>query len=171
MSFEEAVSFIVNLVWSPALIVVCLVAGLFFSILTRFVQVRRFKEMISLLFTKKDKNRMGVSSFQAFCMAISGRVGTGNIVGVATAIAFGGPGAIFWMWIIAFLGSSSAFVESTLAQIYKEKHGNQLRGGPSYYIKRVCVVNGFAIAFAVSTILGCGFLLQSVQSKRCGFGF
>jgi AGCS family alanine or glycine:cation symporter len=171
MSFEEIVAFIVNIVWSPALIVVCLAAGLFFSILTRFVQIRRFKEMISLLFAKKDKHRTGVSSFQAFCMAISGRVGTGNIVGVATAIAFGGPGSIFWMWIIAFLGSSSAFVESTLAQIYKEKHGDQLRGGPSYFIEKGLHCKWLAIAFAVSTILGCGFLLPSVQSNGVALAF
>ena len=127
MLFEDIVAFLVKIVWSPALIVVCLFGGLLFSILTRFVQVRRFKEMIQLLFVKKNKEKSGVSSFQAFCMAISGRVGTGNIVGVATAIAFGGPGSIFWMWIIAFLGASSAFVESTLAQIYKEKHGQLAR--------------------------------------------
>ncbi|MDD2623012.1 MAG: alanine/glycine:cation symporter family protein [Bacteroidales bacterium] len=171
MLFEDIVAFLVKIVWSPALIVVCLFGGLLFSILTRFVQVRRFKEMIQLLFVKKNKEKSGVSSFQAFCMAISGRVGTGNIVGVATAIAFGGPGSIFWMWIIAFLGASSAFVESTLAQIYKEKHGQQLRGGPSYYIEKGLHCKWLAIAFAISTIAGCGFLLPSVQSNGVASAF
>ncbi len=171
MTFEEIVTSVVNIVWSPALIVVCLAAGLFFSVLTRFVQVRRFKEMIRLLFAKKADKQTGVSSFQAFCMAISGRVGTGNIVGVATAIAFGGPGAIFWMWVIAFLGASSAFVESTLAQIYKIKQGNELRGGPSYYIEKGLQCKWLAIAFALSTIIGCGFLLPGVQSNGVAAAF
>ena len=108
-------------VWSPALVALCLAAGLYFSLRTRFVQVRRFGEMVRLLFGSagKDKKATGISSFQAFAMALSGRVCTGNIVGVATAIGFGGPGAIVWMWIIAFFGAGSAFVEATLAQIYK----------------------------------------------------
>ena len=134
-------------VWSPALVGLCLLAGLYFSLRTRFVQVRRFGEMFRLLFgvdksksrndkdtkTQKTKeSKKGISSFQAFAMALSGRVGTGNIVGVATAIGFGGPGAIVWMWIIAFFGAGSAFVEATLAQIYKEDHNGQFRGGPAY---------------------------------------
>lgn len=171
MTFEEAVSFIVNLVWSPALIVVCLSAGLLFSILTRFVQIRRFGEMIRLLFANDKSKQAGISSFQAFSMAISGRVGTGNIVGVATAIAFGGPGAIFWMWIIAFLGSGSALVESTLAQIYKVKEGGQYRGGPSYYIEKGLGCKSLSIAFAVSTILACGFLLPGLQSNGVASAF
>ena len=171
MSFEEIVSFVVNLVWSPALIVICLAAGLLFSILTRFVQVRRFKEMIRLLFANDKNKQVGISSFQAFSMAISGRVGTGNIVGVATAIAFGGPGAIFWMWVIAFLGSGSAFVESTLAQIYKVKQGEEFRGGPSYYIEKGLHCKWLAIAFAISTILACGFLLPGLQSNGVAIAF
>jgi len=125
-------------VWSPALVLLCLLAGLYFSFRTRFVQVRRFREMMKLLFGKQegDKKTVGISSFQAFAMALSGRVGTGNIVGVATAIGFGGPGAIVWMWVIAFFGAGSAFVEATLAQIYKENHNGQFRGGPAYYIEK-----------------------------------
>ena len=126
-------------VWSPALVVLCLAAGLYFSFRTRFVQIRFFREMARLLFKgdktrEKGKSKVGISSFQAFAMALSGRVGTGNIVGVATAIGFGGPGAIVWMWVIAFFGAGSAFVEATLAQIYKENHNGQFRGGPAYYI-------------------------------------
>ncbi|MDL2228079.1 alanine:cation symporter family protein [Bacteroidales bacterium OttesenSCG-928-K03] len=163
--FENIVSKIVDIVWSPVLVAVCIGAGLLFSILTRFVQVRKFKEMFRLLFFKDKNKKIGISSFQAFALAISGRVGTGNIAGVATAIALGGPGSIFWMWIIAFFGSSTAFVESTLAQIFKEKRDNQFRGGPSYFIKKGLNCHWLAVAFAISTILACGFLLPTVQSN------
>ena len=115
----EIVSKLNSYVWSPVLIYLCLGVGLYFSIRTRFMQVRGFKEMIRLMF-KGEKSPAGVSSFQALAMSLSGRVGTGNIAGVATAITFGGPGAVFWMWMVAFLGASTAYVESTLGQIYKE---------------------------------------------------
>ena len=152
-------------VWSPALVGLCLLAGLYFSIRTRFVQVRRFGEMFRLLFgTVGDKSKKtGISSFQAFAMALSGRVGTGNIVGVATAIGFGGPGAIVWMWIIAFFGAGSAFVEATLAQIYKEDHNGQFRGGPAYYIEKGLRSPFFGAVFAVLAALACGIFLPPVQ--------
>lgn len=120
--------------------------------------------MLWLLFRKKQSDE-GISSFQAFALAISGRVGTGNIVGVATAIYMGGPGAVFWMWVIAFLGSSSAFIESTLAQVYKQREGNDFRGGPAYYIEKGLGVKWYALLFAVITIVSTGFLLPGVQSN------
>lgn len=152
-------------VWSPALVGLCLLAGLYFSLRTRFVQVRRFGEMVRLLFGSagKDKKKTGISSFQAFAMALSGRVGTGNIVGVATAIGFGGPGAIVWMWIIAFFGAGSAFVEATLAQIYKEDHNGQFRGGPAYYIEQGLRSPFFGALFAVLAAVACGVFLPPVQ--------
>lgn len=152
-------------VWSPALVALCLVAGLYFSLRTRFVQVRRFGEMVRLLFgrTGSDKKKVGISSFQAFAMALSGRVGTGNIVGVATAIGFGGPGAIVWMWVIAFFGAGSAFVEATLAQIYKEDHNGQFRGGPSYYIEKGLRSPLLGSIFAVLASTACGIFLPPVQ--------
>lgn len=152
-------------VWSSALVGLCLLAGLYFSLRTRFVQVRRFREMVRLLFssTKKDGKKVGISSFQAFAMALSGRVGTGNIVGVATAIGFGGPGAIVWMWIIAFFGAGSAFVEATLAQIYKENHNGQFRGGPAYYIEKGLRSQFLGSMFAVLAALACGVFLPPVQ--------
>src|SRR5690606_9291620 len=107
----------------------------------------------------------GVSSFQAFSIALSGRIGTGNIAGVATAIAFGGPGAVFWMWTIAFLGSASAYIEATLGQIYKEVKDGQYRGGPAFYIEKGLGMKWYAIAFAVVTILSTGFFLPGVQSN------
>ncbi len=160
----EAVGVVNDLVWSPALVGLCLVAGLYFSLRTRFVQVRRFGEMFRLLFgTTGNKNKVGISSFQAFAMALSGRVGTGNIVGVATAIGFGGPGAIVWMWVIAFFGAGSALVEATLAQIYKENHNGQFRGGPAYYIENGLHSIVFGCIFAVLAAVACGILLPPVQ--------
>ena len=161
---EKAISQISSYVWSDFFIYFCLFVGLYFSIRTGFLQVRYLKDMIRLLFTKK-KSDEGISSFQAFALAISGRVGTGNIVGVATAIFMGGPGAVFWMWAIAFLGSASAFVESTLAQVYKQKDGNEFRGGPAYYIEKGLGVKWYAVLFAVITIISTGFLLPGVQSN------
>ena len=161
----QAVGAVNGWVWSPALVGLCLLAGLYFSLRTRFVQVRRFGEMFRLLFGSagKDKKKVGISSFQAFAMALSGRVGTGNIVGVATAIGFGGPGAIVWMWVIAFFGAGSAFVEATLAQIYKENHNGQFRGGPAYYIEKGLHSQFFGCVFAVLAAVACGILLPPVQ--------
>lgn len=154
-------------VWSPALVALCLAAGLYFSFRTRFVQVRRFGEMFRLLFGSagKDKKATGISSFQAFAMALSGRVGTGNIVGVATAIGYGGPGAIVWMWIIAFFGAGSAFVEATLAQIYKEDHNGQFRGGPAYYIEKGLRSPFFGGLFAVLAAVACGIFLPPIHGN------
>ncbi|MBQ6237815.1 MAG: alanine:cation symporter family protein [Bacteroidales bacterium] len=150
-------------VWSTPLVVLCLGAGLYFSLRTRFVQVRRFGEMCRLLFKTDKSQKTGITSFQAFAMALSGRVGTGNIVGVATAIGFGGPGAIVWMWIIAFFGAGSAFVEATLAQIFKENHNGQFRGGPAYYIEKGLHSPFFGSLFAVLAAVACGIFLPPVQ--------
>jgi AGCS family alanine or glycine:cation symporter len=161
---ESIISYVNSLVWSNALIVLCMGAGIYFSVVTRFVQLRYFKHMIQLLFHGKSSEK-GVSSFQAFAIAISGRVGTGNIAGVATAIAMGGPGAIFWMWLIAFLGSASAFVEATLGQIYKQVNNGQYRGGPAFYIEKGLGIKWYAIVFSVATILSTAFFLPGVQSN------
>ncbi len=164
---ERIVSAINDVVWSPALVVLLVGAGLYFSIRTRFVQLRRIGVMTHLLFGKKDKTKekKGVSSFEAFCIALSGRVGTGNIVGVATAIALGGPGAIFWMWVIAFLGASTAFVESTLAQLFNFEHEDGFRGGPACYIDKGLRSKWLAVVFALFTIIGCGLMLTTVQAN------
>lgn len=154
-----------DIVWSPLLVYLCLGTGLYFSIRTRFMQVRGFGEMLRLLF-RSNASAAGVSSFQALAMSLSGRVGTGNIAGVATAIAYGGPGAVFWMWVVAFLGASTAYVESTLAQIYKEKDDQgQYRGGPAYYIEKAMGQKWYAWLFAVVTVLATGLLLPGVQAN------
>ena len=158
-------------VWSPALVGLCLLAGLYFSFGTRFVQVRRFGEMARLLFSTDKTQKTGITSFQAFAMALSGRVGTGNIVGVATAIGYGGPGAIVWMWIIAFLGAGSAFAEATLAQIFKENHKGEYRGGPAYYIEKGLRAKWLAVIFAVCAVVACGVFLPPVQSNGIAMSF
>ena len=164
---QEIVATINGYIWSEALIYLCLGTGLFFSILTRFVQVRLFREMIHLLFSGKESDR-GISSFQALAVSLSGRVGTGNIAGVAAAIGFGGPGAVFWMWVVAFLGAATAYVESALGQIYKEEDEGQLRGGPAYYIEKAMGQKWYAWIFAISTIIAVGILLPGVQSNSIG---
>ncbi|MDH4124528.1 MAG: alanine:cation symporter family protein [Gammaproteobacteria bacterium] len=164
---QAVVNSINNIVWSPALIYLCLGAGLFFSLITRFVQVRLFREMLHLLFSNKESER-GISSFQALSVSLSGRVGTGNIAGVAAAIGFGGPGAVFWMWLVAFLGASTAYVESTLGQIYKEEVDGQYRGGPAYYIEKALGWKWYAWLFAIATIIAVGLLLPGVQSNSIG---
>lgn len=167
--FEKLVSILNNIIWSPALVVLLVGAALYFSIRTRFVQVRRFGLMIRSLFAPAEKSgdgsKHGVSSFEAFCIALSGRVGTGNIVGVATAIALGGPGAIFWMWIIAFFGASTAFVESTLAQKYKFHHATGFRGGPASYIEKGLGVRWLGVLFSVLILIGYGTFLPTVQAN------
>ena len=154
-----------GLIWSPALVYLCLGVGLYFSFRTRFMQVRGVREMVRLMWVGSSSHA-GVSSFQAFAMSLSGRVGIGNIAGVATAIAAGGPGAVFWMWVMAFLGASTAFVESTLAQIYKEKDDEgRYRGGPAYYIEKAMGQRWYAWLFAVVTIIATGLLLPGVQAN------
>lgn len=117
---ESIIEYINGIIWSNALIFMCLGAGLWFTLRTRFMQIRGFAEMCRLT-VRGQKSDAGVSSFQALAMSMAGRMGIGNIAGVATAIAYGGPGAIFWMWVMGFLGASTSYVESTLAQIYKIK--------------------------------------------------
>ncbi|PEZ06420.1 sodium:alanine symporter [Bacillus sp. AFS018417] len=161
---ETFVNWFNGIVWSPALVYLCLGVGLYFSVRTRFLQVRHVGEMVRLTF-QGEKSEAGVSSFQALALSLSGRVGTGNIAGVATAIAFGGPGAVFWMWLVAFLGAGSAYVESTLAQIYKTKYKGQFRGGPAYYIEKGLGIKWYAIVFVMATILATGMLLPGVQAN------
>ena len=166
---EKFVGVLNSIIWSDALIVLCLGTGLYFSWRTRFLQVRHFKEMFRLLFDGKS-TESGVSSFQALSMSLAGRVGTGNIAGVATAIAFGGPGAMFWMWLVAFLGASTAFIEATLAQIYKEKHLGEFRGGPAFYIERGLGAKWFGVLFAIVSVISAGVLLPGVQANSVADG-
>src|SRR5690606_1840030 len=155
---EEIVGKVNDVIWSAPLIAFCVLIGLYFSIRSNFLQIRHIKEMIRLLLTGKSSDE-GVSSFQALAMALSGRIGVGNISGTATAIAFGGPGAVFWMWVITFVGAATAFVESTLAQIYKEKINGQYRGGPAFYIEKGIGWKWYAMIFAVATLIAMTILM------------
>ena len=162
---EAFIGYLNGIIWSSALIYLCLGTGLYFSLRTRFLQVRHFRHMIKIM-TEGRSSDAGVSSFQALTMSLSGRVGTGNIAGVATAIAMGGPGAVFWMWTVAFLGASTAYIEATLAQIFKEKDDNgNYRGGPAYYIEKSMGQKWYAWTFAVATVIAMGFCLPGIQAN------
>lgn len=170
MNLQALVDLINGYVWSTPLVVLCLAAGTYFSLRTRFLQVRLLKDMITQLFKGKS-SQSGVSSFQGFAMALGGRVGTGNIAGVATAIGMGGPGALFWMWVIAFLGAGSAYIEAALAQVWKEEIGGVYRGGPSFYIDKGLGLKWYSMIFAVVTVLSCGILLPGIQANSIATAF
>lgn len=153
-----------NILWTYILIALLLAAGLYFSFGTKFVQIRLFPEMFRLIVEKRE-GESGVSPFQAFTISAASRVGTGNITGVALAIGVGGPGAVFWMWIIAILGMATAFIESTLAQVYKVKDGDTFRGGPAYYMEKALGQRKLGIIFSILLTLSFGFIFNAVQSN------
>ncbi|MDM5309741.1 alanine/glycine:cation symporter family protein [Peribacillus frigoritolerans] len=161
---ENLVNWLNGYVWSPLLVYGFLGLGLLFSIFTRFVQLRFVKDMIKLSFEGGD-SKAGVTSFQALAMSLGSRVGTGNIAGVATAIALGGPGAVFWMWVTAFLGSATSFIEITLTQIYKRKIDGQYRGGTPYYIEKGLKLRKLAILSAILTLIVMSCLWPGVQAN------
>lgn len=153
-----------NILWTYILIALLIIAGMYFTIGTKFVQFRLFGEMFRLIVEKKEE-KGGVSPFQAFTISTASRVGTGNITGVALAIGVGGPGAVFWMWIIAIIGMATAFIESTLAQVYKVKDGDTFRGGPAYYMEKALGTRKLAIIFSILLTLCFGFIFNAVQSN------
>lgn len=151
------------IVWSMVLVVLCLGVGLYLSLRLKFPQIRLVKEMVKLL-TSKEDSESGITPFQAFATTVGARVGMGNIAGVASAIFYGGPGSVFWMWMIAVIGAASAFVESALAQAYKVKSPDgEFTGGPAYYIEKGLKCKPYAVVFAVVAFLGPGFLMPGVQ--------
>ena len=165
---ENIINAIYDLIWNRGLIYLCLISGIYFSFKTKFSHLRNLKLMIKLLF-HYEKSEKGISNFQSFCTALAGRIGTGNIAGVATAIALGGPGALFWMWIITLVGAGSAFAESTLGQLYKEDHLDQYRGGPAYYIEKGLQNTTFSkiygLLFAIVSIITMVIFLPAIQSN------
>ena len=166
--FNSIVSDINNFLWTYVIIVVLIACGIGFTLRTRFVQLTMLPEMLRLLVTDGRSKRVHgtVSSFQAFCVSTASRVGVGNIAGVAIAIVTGGPGAIFWMWLIAFIGSATGFIESTLAQIYKLPRGkNRFHGGPAYYIQNRLHQPAVAKLFAVLISITFGLIYVSVQAN------
>ena len=175
---NELITTVNDIIWSYVLIVALVGCGLWFTWRTRFAQFRMVGEMIRLLTdstvgTVKDQAKgervRRVSSFQAFAVSVATRVGTGNLAGVAVAIAIGGPGAVFWMWVIALIGSATAFVESTLAQLYKQKYKDFFIGGPAYYIQKGLKQRWMAILFAILITLQFGLSNNSIQANTiCG---
>lgn len=172
--FEELIANINDALYSYILIIILIAGGLYFTVRTKFVQFRLFDDQLKAVMEKPDGK--GVSSFQALMVSTASRVGTGNIIGVSTALCLGGFGSVFWMWLIAIIGSASAFVESTLAQIYKRKGPDGSYGGPAYYIEAALKSRPLALIFSVFLILTYGFgfnMLASynLQSTFSGYGF
>ena len=157
-----------DFLWSYILIAALIGCGLWFTWRTRFVQFRMVGEMIRLLGDSAKLATNGqrhISSFQAFAVSVATRVGTGNLAGVATAIAIGGPGAIFWMWLIALMSSATAFVESTLGQLFKQHHEEGFIGGPAYYIQRGLHCRWMSVLFAILLTITFGLSYNSIQSN------
>ncbi|WP_336407007.1 alanine/glycine:cation symporter family protein [Gallaecimonas mangrovi] len=163
---SAAVDWLNGLLWGSVLIYLLIGAGFYFTFRLKFIQIRHFGHMFSVLKNSRQGDSNGVSSFQALCTSLAARVGTGNLAGVAVALTAGGPGAIFWMWLIAFIGMSTSFVESTLAQVFKTKdqHGN-FRGGPAYYMQFGLKARWMGILFSLLLILAFGLVFCAVQSN------
>lgn len=165
---SEIVSFVNNILWGNGLvlIVMLVVCGLWFTVRLGALQFRHFGHMFAVLKGSTKSDAQGISAFQALCTSLSARVGTGNLAGVAIAISVGGPGAIFWMWVIALLGMATGFAESVLGQLYKVKDENgEYRGGPAYYIKQGLNNSWLAIAFSLCLFFGYGFVFSAVQAN------
>jgi alanine or glycine:cation symporter, AGCS family len=173
-SFNNLISELNNYMWGYILIAALVALGTYFTFRTRLVQFKYLTEMIRVLkdpATVSSEGKRGRSSFQAFTVSLASRVGTGNLAGVATAISAGGPGAVFWMWVIALVGAASSFIESTLAQIYKVKDGDEYRGGPAYYMERGLNKRWLGILFAVIIVFTFGLVFSSVQSNTISIAF
>lgn len=163
---DSVIAFINNLLWGSVLIYLLLGVGVFFTFRLGFIQFRHFGHMFSVLKNSRKADAAGISSFQALCTSLAARVGTGNLAGVAVALYLGGPGAIFWMWLIALIGMATAFAESALAQLYKVKddEGNY-RGGPAYYMERGLGMRWMGVLFAIFLIIAFGLVFNAVQAN------
>lgn len=164
----EFISVLNDYLWAKLIVIFLVAIGLFLTVYLGFLQIKFFPEMVRLLGDgrkNKDKDKKTVSSLQAFMIGMAARIGTGNIAGVATAVALGGPGAVFWMWLIALIGSASAFVESTLAQVYKVKDGDSWRGGPAYYMEKALGNRKLGIVFSILITLSFGLIFNAVQAN------
>ena len=172
---ENIVGTLSDVLYSYVLIIVLILAGLYFSVRTKGAQLSMLPEQIKTV-TEKPKDKKGVSSFRSLMVSTASRVGTGNIIGVSTAICLGGFGSVFWMWVIAIIGGASAFIESTLGQIYKKKGADGSYGGPAYYIEKGLGLKWLAAIFSVVLILtyGVGFNMlasYNLQSTFAGYSF
>lgn len=163
---EQWVGTINGYLWGSILIYLLTGCGIWFTFRLKGLQLTQFTHMFSLLKSSRKKDSHGISSFQALCTSLAARVGTGNLMGVAVAISLGGAGAVFWMWVIALFGMATAFAESTLGQLYKEKDSNgNFRGGPAYYMSKGLQNKTLAITFSLCLFFGYGFVFSSVQAN------
>ena len=169
---ENAVTTFNDSVWTYLIPWILIAAGLFFGFRTVLVQIRMVPEMFKAVVERpkgvgrdEDEDYGGISAFKAFTISAASRVGTGNVAGVAVAISVGGPGAVFWMWIIAILGGATAFIESTLAQVWKVREGSAYRGGPAYYMKRGLGWGPLAVIFSVAIAFTFGFVYNAFQTN------
>ncbi|MBQ7924958.1 MAG: alanine:cation symporter family protein [Lachnospiraceae bacterium] len=167
MTFNDFLTAINNFMYTYVLIIMLVGVGVYFTIRTRGVQFRLLKDGLKSMLEKTRKDDGGkkkVSSFQALMISTASRVGTGNIAGIATAIAAGGPGAVFWMWVMALIGGASAFIESTLAQVYKVKQDGGYRGGPSYYMERALGKRWLGVLFSILLIICFAYGFNGLQA-------
>ena len=169
---EQWVGFINGYLWGSVLVYLLTGCGIWFSWRLKLIQLRHFTHMFSLLKSSRTSSSDGISSFQALCTSLAARVGTGNLMGVAVAISLGGAGAIFWMWLIAFVGMATAYAESALGQLYKEKDdNNNYRGGPAYYMRKGINSPKLAVTFSLCLFFGYGFVFSSVQANSITHAF
>ncbi|MCL9775172.1 alanine/glycine:cation symporter family protein [Vibrio methylphosphonaticus] len=174
----DIISLMNDLLWGSILVYLLVGVGIYFTVRLGFIQFRHFGHMFSVLKNSRKSDAAGISSFQALCTSLAARVGTGNMAGVAVALTFGGPGAIFWMWLIAMLGMATSFAESTLAQLYKTRDDDgNYRGGPAYYMEKGLGMRWMGVLFSVFLIIAFGLVFNAVQANaianamQTAFGF
>ncbi|ENN96869.1 MULTISPECIES: sodium:alanine symporter family protein [Pseudoalteromonas] len=168
----DIINSISALLWGQVLVYLLIAAGVFFTIRLGFIQFVQFPHMFKVMFGSRKCGGDEISSFQAFCTSLAARVGTGNMAGVAVALYLGGPGAIFWMWLIALIGMATSFAESTLAQAYKTKDADgNFRGGPAYYMERGLGKRWMGVLFSLCLILAFGLVFNAVQSNSIAAAF
>jgi AGCS family alanine or glycine:cation symporter len=168
--YEDVMTDLINLMndllWGSILVYLLVGVGIYFTVRLGFIQFRHFGHMFSVLKNSRKADKAGISSFQALCTSLAARVGTGNMAGVAVALTAGGPGAIFWMWLIAMLGMATSFAESTLAQLYKTKDDDgNYRGGPAYYMEKGLGMRWMGVLFSVFLIIAFGLVFNAVQAN------
>ncbi len=167
-ALNDVVGWMNTVLWTWLMTPLLLGAGIYFTVRLKFVQIRGFGHMVKLMASSGHAEHGGISSFGAFATSLAARVGTGNIAGVATALVVGGPGAVFWMWVVAFIGMCTAMIEATLAQVYKHRDEDEpalFRGGPAYYMKRGLGSRGMGIAFSIALLLAFGLAFNGVQAN------
>ncbi|MEI8596534.1 alanine/glycine:cation symporter family protein [Photobacterium sp. Hal280] len=160
------INFLNDLLWGSVLIYLLVGVGIYFTYLLGFIQFRHFVHMFQVMKNSRKSDAAGISSFQALCTSLAARVGTGNMAGVAVALTLGGPGAIFWMWLIAMLGMATAFAESALAQLYKTRDDDgNYRGGPAYYMEKGLGMRWMGVVFSIFLIIAFGLVFNAVQAN------